>query len=205
MLCDVTESHPPYAPRAVGQALEKGGVIRPFVMDADIQSTLQEYLTAEAAVHRVREHASRSVLSSRVRCARQQAYVFPRCHTEPAVPMTANQIHHWFRTLCARAGVSGPHATVHHFRHYLFVSPGTRGNGGEPGAPIFGVARYDNMGTGKRVWWNEPSILHRPWNEGGLDMSRSPSGGHTQRWFSCLGMELPGSPGFPGASGDTGW
>lgn len=75
LLRDVTEDEPPHAPRRMGQALEKGGVVRQFVLDDDIQSCLIRYLTEEYGM-RVRMQN------------RFTAYLFPRCHTQPDCAMS---------------------------------------------------------------------------------------------------------------------
>lgn len=115
-LGSVTEDLPPHPPRTVACALEKGGVLRQFVLlqavdrspgpgvDPAMRSTLAEYLANEFHWPPARETSSRD-----------QLCLFPRCHTEPTTPMTGSQIHFWFRNLCRRANVSGPHATIHGF------------------------------------------------------------------------------------------
>lgn len=108
-LRDVTEETPPHHPVTTGRAYEKGGVIRPFLLDAPLRDCLIAYLSEEYGRH----------------CTRPQwhtACVFPRCHTEPNHPMTAGQLHFWFGCLRRRAGVHGPHATIHGFRHYLVTT-----------------------------------------------------------------------------------
>jgi integrase len=108
-LRDVTEEDPPHAPVTMGRAYEKGGVIRPFLLDPPLRECLAAYLNDE---------------HNRL-CTRAQwhtACVFPRCHTQPDHPMTAGQLHFWFGCLRRRAGVHGLHATIHGFRHYLVTT-----------------------------------------------------------------------------------
>ena len=94
------------SPRPVAHALEKGGVLRTFVVDSEIHSALTAYLTE--GYPRSLTHA----LSTWV--------LFPRCHSDPSVPMTANQLHFWFHTLRTRCDIPrGPHANIHGFRHFL--------------------------------------------------------------------------------------
>ena len=94
-------------PLSIGKAWEKGGVVRPFVLrdDSDLNATLERYIA----------QYSQTVVGWRY----ETSYLFPRSHSEPDVPMTASQLHYWFRQLCARVGVRGEHATIHQFRHFL--------------------------------------------------------------------------------------
>lgn len=93
-----------WRPRYVAQALEKGNTMRHFCMDPVLQESVITYL---------REDFPAGVDPA---CTR----LFPRdLATNPAEPWTASQIHWWFRKLCRAGGVTGPHATMHQFRHYL--------------------------------------------------------------------------------------
>lgn len=107
---NITQAEPPHAPRDVGEAVEKGGAIRSFVLRGDdsLCSALERYLAEYRATV--------------VGWCWETACLFPRGHTQPDVPMTAGQIHYWFRQVAARAGVRGPHVTLHHMRHHLVTA-----------------------------------------------------------------------------------
>ena len=100
-VCDVMEG--PVKVRAVCEAVEKGGTIRKFCLDAQTVECLRDYLRIEFPTEYCFDTAR----------------LFPRSVQQPDEHLSPSQMHWWFQKCCHSAKVSGSHCTLHQFRHYL--------------------------------------------------------------------------------------
>lgn len=84
--------------RDVGEALEKGGAIRRFALDADIKQTLEAYLVPRGV-----PHGSPDPPIYRERTmgwTYDTGRLFPRSPAMPTEPMSAAQMYHCHRSSC---------------------------------------------------------------------------------------------------------
>lgn len=105
-LCDVFNTELGSV-RTVCEAAEKGGTTRRFCLDPESIHCLLAYVKNEYPA------PNRSTPTT------GSAWLFPRSVTETDQCISPSQVHWWFRKLCRTANVSGPHCTLHQFRHYL--------------------------------------------------------------------------------------
>jgi integrase len=92
--------------RPVCEAAEKGGTTRRFCLDPESVRCLMAYMENEYPNPKITPEMG-------------SLWLFPRNATEMDQCISPSQVHWWFRKLCHAANVSGPHCTMHQFRHYL--------------------------------------------------------------------------------------
>ena len=84
------------------RTVEKGGQIHPVALAPCVRDALSAYLAAHPA-------------------SPEAHYLLPSRRNADH-PISTTQLKRWFRGLCARAGVVGPHAHIHTTRHTVAVA-----------------------------------------------------------------------------------
>ena len=161
---------------SVGVAKEKGGKLHRFHIDQDTARSIALFLKENGNVH--------------------SQYLFPN-PKYPCQPLTVSQLRQWLIGISTRAGVFGPHVTVHSFRRYVVTALVNAGNS------LDLVARYVGHCTSSTTsgyWRTSPHELANklalPWNDNRNTKSApkvrcafQPNeqwvGSHTKAWRRC--------------------
>ena len=130
---------------SVGVAKEKGGKLHRFHIDEDTARSIALFLKDN--------------------CNVQSQYLFPNPRY-PCQPLTVSQLRQWLIGISTRAGVFGPHVTVHSFRRYVVTALVNAGNS------LDLVARYVGHCTSTTTsgyWRTSPHELANklalPWHD----------------------------------------
>ena len=148
-LCDPTTG----LVRGVCEAAEKGGTTRRFCLDPETVTCLMEY------IHK--EHPLSNAVASNT-----TAWVFPRSVTELDTCISPSQMHWWFKKQCQAAKITGPHCTIHQFRHYVVTKLMANGSNRIEDVSMW-LGHTSVHTTCAHYWIIDVSDLHRrlvfPW------------------------------------------